>query len=503
MLLEYSLVQGLLGALLLAPTTVATPYSRNHRRRDEYVWPTEVADQAHDSSWPDFVNKTTRWSTYEPPSFNEVFLPENVEDLSIGLKYLSGAGKTFLAKSGGHGYSPTLHAIQDAVMINLENFDYVTVNEDLSVTLGTGAKFSELVEVVGNAGRELTVGACPCVGAMGAMLGGGLGRFQGLHGLTSDALRSARVALWNGTIVEASADVNQDLFWGLRGAGQNFGVVIDAIFETYAATNGGQQYSSDMTFSADKLEAVFDVTNQLLSDGLDPALALAIAIGSNPVTLEPLILVNVVYPGPEEKGQEYARLYSNFSDSMTEQMTAWTNLANVALPSVVISGCPTGNQHNQYSIMTKDLKTEHFREALESYRSFVQQHPTANNSVIFIETFGQAGIKAFPDDFSAFPHRNQFDNAVVFSMTYADVSVAEDADAWALQWRDHFAQPEVSGYDKMVIYQNYAHDDEPLSALYGYDGWRHERLSALKKSYDPQGLFNGYHAVPADLAGWS
>lgn len=118
------------------------------------------------------------------------------------------------------------------------------------------------------------------------MLGGGLGRLQGLHGLTSDAVRSARVALWNGTIADASADTNKDLFWGLRGAGQNFGIVIEAVFETYPATNRGQQYSSDMTFSADKLEAIFDVTNQLLNPELDPTLSLMIAIGSNPETLE-------------------------------------------------------------------------------------------------------------------------------------------------------------------------------------------------------------------------
>lgn len=209
-----------------------------------------------------------------------------------------------MAKSGGHGYSPTLHVIQNAAMINMEKFDYVTINADFSVTLGSGARFSELVDVVSHAGRELSqspphlqcphqssnlpaaVGACPCVGAMGAMLGGGLGRLQGLHGLTSDAVRSARVALWNGTIVDASADTNEDLFWGLRGAGQNFGIVIEAVFETQAATNGGQQYSSDMTFSADKLEAVFDVTNRLSSPALDPALSLITAIGSNPETLE-------------------------------------------------------------------------------------------------------------------------------------------------------------------------------------------------------------------------
>lgn len=131
---------------------------------------------------------------------------------------------------------------------------------------------------------------------MGAMLGGGLGRLQGLHGLTSDAVRSARVALWNGTIVDASADTNEDLFWGLRGAGQNFGIVIAAVFETYSATNGGQQYSSDMIFSADKLEAILDVTNRLLTPELDPTLSVAMAIGSNPETLEVSTQIDRVWP---------------------------------------------------------------------------------------------------------------------------------------------------------------------------------------------------------------
>lgn len=41
-------------------------------------------------------------------------------------------------------------------MINMENFNYVTMNPDFSVTVGTGAKFSKLVDVVADAGRELS-----------------------------------------------------------------------------------------------------------------------------------------------------------------------------------------------------------------------------------------------------------------------------------------------------------------------------------------------------------
>ena len=41
-------------------------------------------------------------------------------------------------------------------MINMENFNYVKMNSDLSVTVGSGAKFSTLVAVVADAGREIS-----------------------------------------------------------------------------------------------------------------------------------------------------------------------------------------------------------------------------------------------------------------------------------------------------------------------------------------------------------
>lgn len=80
-----ALLQAVSAAFLFASTATATPFTRRYGRQSNYTWPSEVADQAYGPSWPQFVNKTTRWSTYEPPSFNEVFLPETEEDLSIGV----------------------------------------------------------------------------------------------------------------------------------------------------------------------------------------------------------------------------------------------------------------------------------------------------------------------------------------------------------------------------------------------------------------------------------
>ena len=80
-----ALLQTVQVVLFLASTTTATPYRRQYEPQPNYTWPSEIADQAHDPSWPQFVDKTTRWSTYEPPSFNDVFLPKTKEDLGIGV----------------------------------------------------------------------------------------------------------------------------------------------------------------------------------------------------------------------------------------------------------------------------------------------------------------------------------------------------------------------------------------------------------------------------------
>jgi len=116
------------------------------------------------------------------------------------------------------------------------------------------------------------------------MLGGGVGRLQGLHGLTSDNVRKVRLALWNGTIIDASDKVNSDLFWGVRGAGQNFGVVIETTYETYPASNGGQHYEANLAFSVDKVGSVIDAMNALVP--LPAPLSLILVGTVDPATLE-------------------------------------------------------------------------------------------------------------------------------------------------------------------------------------------------------------------------
>ena len=71
---------------------------------------------------------------------------------------------------------------------------------------------------------------------VGATLGGGVGRYNGLHGLLLDSLLSVKVVTAAGKIEKASTTENPDLFWGLRGAGFNFATVLEATYSVYDET---------------------------------------------------------------------------------------------------------------------------------------------------------------------------------------------------------------------------------------------------------------------------
>lgn len=107
------------------------------------------------------------------------------------------------------------------------------------------------------------------------MLGGGHGWLQGQYGLMADNLVSARLALANGSLIAVSDKEHADLFWALRGAGHNFGIVTSFEYKVYDRTKENERFSIDtMIFTGDKLEDVFTEQNRMLTENRPVELAM-------------------------------------------------------------------------------------------------------------------------------------------------------------------------------------------------------------------------------------
>ena len=83
---------------------------------------------------------------------------------------------------------------------------------------------------------------------IGATIGAGVGPYQGLHGLVVDALLSVRLVTPKGDLVTVSKDENQDLWWAIRGAGANFGIITLAKYKIFDAPNNGKLVQADFVF---------------------------------------------------------------------------------------------------------------------------------------------------------------------------------------------------------------------------------------------------------------
>jgi fumiquinazoline A oxidase len=115
---------------------------------------------------------------------------------------------------------------------------------------------------------------------VGATIGAGIGPLQGLHGLIADALLSVRMVTATGDLITVSNTSNPDLFWAIRGAGANFGIITSATYKIHDATNRGQVLNADFGFPGTANASLYNLL-QSWDNAFPKEAGLAIVAGFN------------------------------------------------------------------------------------------------------------------------------------------------------------------------------------------------------------------------------
>ena len=177
---------------------------------DSHVHAKRVFNAMHDHHNPALIARAT-----------------GVADVVAAVKFAREHHLTVAVRGGGHsvaGYSN----IDGGMVIDLGPMKGVRVDARQRRARAQGGltwgEFDRETQVYGLA---TTGGRVTSTGLAGFTLGSGSGWLERLVGLSCDNLISADVVTAQGKVLTASAEENEDLFWGLRGGGGNFGIVTD------------------------------------------------------------------------------------------------------------------------------------------------------------------------------------------------------------------------------------------------------------------------------------
>ncbi|MGH9007061.1 MAG: FAD-binding oxidoreductase, partial [Acidimicrobiales bacterium] len=132
-------------------------------------------------------------------------------DVQRCIEYARAHGAPVAARSGGHSYGG--YSLSSGLVIDTTKMAAITLEGPSTATIGAGARLIDVYSTLGNAGTLLPGGSFPTVGIAGLTLGGGIGVFDRLFGLTCDNLRSVQLVTADGRLLTTSPDQDPDLFW--------------------------------------------------------------------------------------------------------------------------------------------------------------------------------------------------------------------------------------------------------------------------------------------------
>ena len=371
----------------------------------------------------------------------------------------------------GGGHSVAGKAVCDAgVMIDLSLMKSIRVDSSArTARVEPGVLWGEFDRETQAFGLATPGGLVSTTGIAGLALGGGQSLLTGMYGLTLDNLISADVVIADGTLLRASATENADLFWALRGAGANFGVVTSFEFRLHpvdAVLGGMVIHPLDRAGDVLRFYREFTATEP---DALTSYAALLTTAEGHPV-----VAIVTCYVGDPNDGERVVAPIRRFGTPIADLIGPTTY---VAMQSLLGPAYPAGRLNYWKSSMTNEIPDE----LIDTLGDHVKRVPSPFTSTVLAECHG-AYSRVGKSDTAYWPRDERYDLVIISS--WANPSETDQNIAWTRSFFDA-----IDPYLSRSVYVNDLGDDEGRDRIRAAYGGNYDRLLTLKRKYDPTNFF--------------
>lgn len=382
------------------------------------------------------------------------------------------AGLEISVRGGGHNVAG--RAVTDGgLMIDLAEMNGIHVNPGArTVRAQAGVTWAEFNRETALHGLAVTGGQVSTTGIAGYTLGGGLGWLMGVHGLAADNVLSIELVTANGDVLNVTADSNPDLFWALRGGGGNFGVATSFEFQLHPlAQIVGGLIAYPIDAAGDVLRFYRDFT-QSASDELTVHCVLAHAPDGSGMKIAALA---ACHAGMLEEAEAEIAPIRAFGSPIMDMLGP---MPYPMINAMLDAGYPRGALNYWKSNFISELSDSLIDEAVTRFAAT----PSPMNAIL-IEHYHGAVTRVGPTE-TAVPHRTAGYNLLLPSV-WLDPADTEANIAWTRGTYDAFRPSFAEGR-----WLNYLGDDEQTDAVRAAYGPNYERLSRIKREYDPDNVFH-------------
>ncbi len=394
-------------------------------------------------------------------------------DVRAAVDFARDHGGVLLAvKCGGHSYSGA-STCDDGMMIDLSPFRHVRVDPGARRAWVSGGSLLGQVDHETMAhGLVTTLGTVSHTGVGGLVTSGGFGRLGRRFGLSVDNLESVQVVTADGRLLRASADENEDLFWGVRGGGGNFGVVTSFEFRLHPMQR--EVIAGKLRFPLGRAADVLARFGEYAEHAPD-ALQMDLTVLLPPGGADGLVDLSVCWSGAEREAEKALAPLRKLGTPLSDDIGP--------IDYVVLQRSADNDDPRALGIYLRSGFVAGINPELRTaIADRLEGHPERTTVISFQQ--GGGAIARVPTDATAFPQRDALANMMgVTGWRHGQADADVHMDYMRGFWNAELAR-HAHGF-----YVADAAPDATAAEIRANYRRNHERMVAVKNRYDPHNLF--------------